>query len=62
VAQRKWIKGAIKRKGALHEALGVPEDEKIPKGRLKAAEKKGGKVGREARLAETLGHLNHKHS
>jgi hypothetical protein len=62
MAERKWIKGATKHKGALHEALGVPKDEKIPAAKLHAAEKKGGKVGKEARLAENLGHLNHKHS
>jgi len=62
MAERKWIKGAIKHKGALHKALGVPQDEKIPKSKLQAAEKKGGKIGSEARLAENLSHLNHKHS
>ena len=60
MAQKKWIKGAVEHKGALHEALHVPQDEKIPKAKLHAAEKKGGKVGREARLAENLGHLDHK--
>jgi hypothetical protein len=60
--KKKWIQGAIKHPGALHEALHVPKDEKIPEAKLKAAEKKGGKVGREARMAETLKGLNHKHS
>ena len=59
--KRKWIAGATKKKGALHRALHVPEGEKIPESKLKAAEKKGGKVGREARLAETLKGLNHHH-
>ncbi len=59
--KRKWIAGATKKKGALHKALHVPEGEKIPQSKLKAAEKKGGKVGREARLAETLKGLNHHH-
>jgi hypothetical protein len=58
MATRKWIKDATKKKGALHKALGVPQDEKIPAAKLHAAEKKGGKVGREARLAETLSHLH----
>ena len=49
-----WIKGAIKRPGALHRALGVPQGEKIPDAKIRAAEKKGGRVGREANLAETL--------
>jgi hypothetical protein len=59
--KKKWIKGAIKHPGALHKALHVPQDEKIPDSKLKAAEKKGGKIGREARLAETLKGLNHHH-
>jgi len=56
----KWIQGAIKNKGALHEKLHVPKDEKIPAKKLKAAEKKGGKIGKEARLAETLKGLKKK--
>jgi hypothetical protein len=35
----------------------VKKGEKIPEKKLKAAEKKGGKLGRRARLAETLKHL-----
>jgi hypothetical protein len=57
-SKKKWIKGAVKHPGALHEALHVPKDEKIPAAKLHAAEKKGGKVGREARLAETLSHMH----
>jgi hypothetical protein len=58
-AAEKWIQGAIKHPGALHKALGVPADEKIPAAKLHAAAKKGGKIGREARLAETLKGLRH---
>ena len=54
MATKNWIAGATKNKGALHRALGVPEGKKIPDSKIKAAEKKGGKVGKEARLAETL--------
>ena len=50
----KWIAGMGMKKGALHEKLHVPLDKKIPAKKLKAAEKKGGKLGKEARLAETL--------
>jgi hypothetical protein len=50
----KWIQGAIKKPGALHKELGVPEDKKIPKGKLEAAAKKGGMEGKRARLAMTL--------
>ena len=60
MAERKWIKGATQHKGALHEALGVPKGEKIPAAKLHAAARKGGKIGQEARLAETLKGLNHK--
>ena len=51
---KNWIAGAIKRPGALHRALGVPEGTKIPEKKIEAAEKRGGRVGREASLAETL--------
>lgn len=49
-----WIKGAIKHPGALHKALNVPEGKKIPEKMIKSAEKKGGKVGKQAHLADTL--------
>lgn len=48
------------KKGALHKQLGVPEGKKIPQKKLKAAEKKGGLVGKRAHLAETLKHLRKK--
>lgn len=51
---KKWIAGAIKHKGALHRELGVPEGQKIPAKKVAAAAKKGGTLGRRARLAETL--------
>ena len=50
----KWIQGAIKHPGALHRELGVAKGKKIPAKKLAAAAKKKGKVGRRARLAETL--------
>lgn len=53
-AEGGWIKDAIKKPGALHEALGVPQGEKIPAKKLAAAAKKPGKMGKRARLAETL--------
>lgn len=49
-----WIKKAIKKPGALHRALGVPQGEKIPVSKVQAAAKKGGKLGQRARLAMTL--------
>ena len=50
----KWIQGAIKKPGALHAQLGVPKDKPIPAKKLAAAAKKPGKLGRRARLAQTL--------
>jgi hypothetical protein len=56
--KKKWIKSAIKHKGGLHKALGVPLGKKIPAGKVSAAAKKGGRLGRMARLAKTLGKMN----
>lgn len=42
------------KKGALHEELGVPAGKKIPSKKLKKAEHAKGKLGKRARLAETL--------
>jgi hypothetical protein len=50
----KWIQGAIKKAGALREALHVKAGHKIPEKKLAAAAKKPGKLGQRARLAETL--------
>lgn len=57
---KNWIAGAVKNKGGLHRSLGIKEGEKIPEKTIKAAEKKGGKVAKEARLAETLKGLRKK--
>lgn len=51
---KKWIQKAISKPGQLHKDLGVSKGKKIPAKKLKAAAKKGGKVGQRARLAETL--------
>jgi hypothetical protein len=51
---KKWIQEAVKKPGALREALGVKKGEKIPAKKLEAAAKKGGKMGQRARLAKTL--------
>jgi hypothetical protein len=58
MAAKNWIAGATQNKGGLHRALGVPEGKKIPKSKVKAAAKRKGKVGKEARLAETLGKMH----
>ena len=49
-----WIKGAIKKPGALKKSLGVAKDKPIPAEKLAAAAKKPGKLGQRARLAQTL--------
>ena len=49
----KWIPHSLK-KGALHRELGVPMGHKIPAKKLNAAAKKGGKLGKRARLAKTF--------
>ncbi len=51
--KKNWMAKAFpeKTRGALHRDLGVPEDEKIGKERLRAAAKKKGRIGRRARAA-----------
>jgi len=53
-AEGGWIKNAIKKPGALHEQLGVPQGQNIPAGKLAKAAKAPGTLGKRARLAETL--------
>ena len=57
MAGKNWIKGAIKKPGALRKELGVKKGEKIPKKKLEKAAKAKGKLGERARLAETLAGL-----
>ena len=59
MAAKNWIAGATKNKGALHRQLHVPVGKKIPSGKLAAAAKKPGLLGKRARLAKTLGKLRH---
>ena len=59
--KKKWIAGAIKHKGALHEELHVPEGKKIPAKKLKKAEhSKNPLLKKRAVLAETLKGLKKK--
>tara|TARA_R100001244_G_scaffold111229_1_gene82288 strand:- start:185 stop:364 length:180 start_codon:yes stop_codon:yes gene_type:complete len=51
---KKWIQKAIKKPGSLRKSLGVKKGQKIPAKKLAAAAKKGGKLGKRARLAQTL--------
>jgi len=57
---KKWIKGAIKHPGALHKEMGIPEGKKIPEKKLAKAAHARGKLGKRARLAETLKGLRKK--
>jgi len=54
VGKKNWIGEAIRKPGALREELGVKSDEKIPAKKLAKAAKAPGKMGKRARLAETL--------
>lgn len=58
--KKNWIAGAIKKPGALHAEMGVAQGKKIPAKKLASAAKKGGKLGKRARLAETLKGFKHK--
>ena len=55
---KNWIAGATANKGGLHRSLGVAQGSKIPAGKLEKAAEGAGKVGKEARLAETLEGFN----
>ena len=59
-AKKKWIQEAIGKPGALRKALGAKKGEDIPKGKLEAAAKKKGIMGKRARLAETLMSFPHR--
>lgn len=50
----KWIQGAIKKPGALREALGAKKGEPIPAKKLAKAAKAPGKLGQRARFAQVL--------
>ena len=52
--KKNWIAGAIKKPGALHKELDIPQDKKIPAKKLDMAAKKGGLEGKRANLAKTL--------
>lgn len=57
---KKFIREATKNKGGLHRSLGVPMGKKIPEKKIEKAAEKGGKIGKQARLAETLKGLREK--
>ena len=56
-----FIKGAIKHPGALHRALGVPQDQTIPQSKIAAAANSDNPdLRRKAQFARTLGKLSKK--
>ena len=57
MAKKNWIQKAIKKPGALRKSLKIKKGQKIPLKKLQAASKKGGKLGKRARLALTLRRL-----
>ena len=52
--KKMWIQEAIKKPGALRQALGAKAGKNIPAKKLEAATKTPGKMGQRARLAKTL--------
>ena len=55
----KWIQKAVgKNPGGLHKSLGVPAGKTIPESKIDAAASRGGKIGKQARLAQTLSKLH----
>jgi hypothetical protein len=53
-AKPNWIKGAIKKPGALRASLGAKPGKPIPAGKLDKAAKAPGKLGQRARFAKVL--------
>lgn len=51
---KKWIQSAIKHPGALRKELHAKAGRPIPAKKLNMAAKKGGTLGKRARLAKTL--------
>jgi hypothetical protein len=58
IKKKKWIKKGIKKEGSLRKAMKTKKGETIPVSKLEKAAKKGGKMGKRARLALTLKKIN----
>ena len=56
---KKWIADMQLKRGALREELHTPKGQNIPAAKLAAAAKKGGTLGKRARLAETFKKMRH---
>jgi hypothetical protein len=52
-----WIQKAKIKPGGLHKSLGIAAGKKIPKSKIAKAAKRGGKIGKQARLAQTFGKM-----
>ena len=59
-SNKKLIQKAKIKSGGLHKSLGIAPGKKIPKSKIAKAAKKGGKVGRQARLAQTFAKMRKK--
>ena len=58
--KNRWIQGAVKKKGSLHESLHVPMGKKIPESKLnKALHSKSPLLRKRANLAKTLKSFHH---
>lgn len=55
---KNWISSAVKKPGSLRASLHIKEGETIPAAKLAKAADSGGKLGKRARLAQTLKKLN----
>lgn len=60
MAEKKWIAGAIKKPGALHSALNVPQGQKIPASKLAIKPGDSTLMKRRKNLAMTLGKFKKK--
>ena len=59
-SKKQWIQDAVKNKGSLHRELNVPEGQKIPAKKMKAALKSDNPLERKrANLAKTLKSFKH---
>jgi hypothetical protein len=59
VKRKRWIQKAHLKEGALHKQLHIKAGRKIPVARLRAAVKKGGKLGKRAQFALNARKFHH---
>ena len=55
-----WIEKAmagVRSQGGLHRSLGVAQGKTISAKKISAAARRGGKVGKQARMARTMGRM-----